>query len=270
MSLRDRLKLGKDVNKEKTDFVGTKIHKTDIYEATVSSLYLTETKNGATMANITLTLGDGNEFSNMQCLARMVNGESSTTFVKDGNEYPLPGYTLIDDLTMLLLGSELEDTETKPKYVKAYNSDTKQQEDTEVDFYTEVVDKKVKVAIAQVTKNKYDAKLKQDTNEKQEVNEIIKFLDPEDSSTVAELIHDSELDDDDEDSAIAGTWAEKWLEKNKGEVIDKFKEVTSTASGGRPTKSRKLGRASKEDDSESTSSAESGSGRKKRLLGRNK
>lgn len=263
MGLRDRLKLGKDVQREKTDRVGgVQIHPSDFYVAKVKALYLTETKNGATMANVILEMPDGSEYKEMQCVARMVDGESSATYTKDGRQYPLPGFDMIDDLLQLAADESLEDADTEDKYVKVYNNDTKREEDTEVDFYTQVIDKEIGVVLKHVKKNKY--KGGKEINEAIETNEISKFVDPEERATVAELIADSE---EDADEPTAGTYVDKWLDKYKGQIFDTYKEVSEGRGARAGGKSL---RRNKADDSTDDSAAAEEAPRKKRLLGRNK
>ena len=258
--------------KVEEDFIGGGgLLDTDIYTATVKAVYETEsTKSKAVALNFILDI-DGKEVRQQ---IWMTNGKGGITYkAKDGSEKNLPGYNQVNSLFMLALGKEIGDTDVEEMTLKLYDYDAKAEVPKQVDCYTDLHGVEIQVAIQRQTvdKTKKDDNTGkyEPTGETRDENEIIKFFPAAAQVTISEVaMHikslggtlDEVLEDDQMEQAIAsmipdgedtfvGGYAEKWLEKNRGNVYNKAKGAGKSggksfgdkkASGGDDAPKKKL------------------------------
>jgi hypothetical protein len=213
------------VENEKDVLGGSFILPTDVYEMTVDAAYITEAASGALAVNLRLIGDNGVKYNETMYIT---NKNKETSYTKDGKNYSLPGFSIANAIAGFAVGKEITDLTEETKTIKIYNFDEKKEMATDVPCLVELHGKKICVGIVQKTENKsvknsttgkYDP-----TNEKRQVNNIERVFDPVTHKTAAETRE-----------GLDAEFCAKWLEKNKGVTVDRFKEVAGTpAAAARP------------------------------------
>lgn len=140
-------------------------------------------------------------------------------------KHPLPGFTTINDMCLLVTGEPLDAQEAEEKIVKVYNPTEKKEVPTAVQTIAGLTGKPIKLGVLRVVKNKQkknDAGKYMDIAEKATENTIDKVFHPETGRTVSEYMH--EVD--------PAEFLPAWLEKNKGKDKDTYKDPAAAGSGG--------------------------------------
>lgn len=211
----------KDMEKS-TDRIGGDgfIKESDVYDAVVKAAYKVTARSGAVGIGLIFDLADGSEYRETMWITTK---EGKPYWMNQNNKkIPLPGFANIDDLCELLTEKPLAAQEAEEKEVKLWNPETKQEEPTLAPVLVELLKKKVKLAILKTRSNKQikDASDNYvDSSEERFTNSIEKFFHAEYNCTYAEA----------RDKLEFGSFMNKWLEKNKGKTVDKYKEVANTS-----------------------------------------
>lgn len=206
---------GTNVEKEK-DFSKRTLD-TDIYGATIKMIFAGKSKSGARNVTIQLKTADGKDYNETVYLT---NKEGKNTYEKDGKEYYLPGFLLVNNLAIMTTGKGLHDlaAEVETRTVKLYDYDAKKEVATDVQAIVPMLNQQVLVAIQEEefakTKLNEATKKYEPTGEYGVKNVIVKAYDPETRRTAVEMRDDKEA-----------TQADAWLAANKG----KLKTVERTA-----------------------------------------
>jgi hypothetical protein len=233
---------GKKATSEKVedDFLGGGgVFDTDIYTAKIKTVYIGKAQNSnAQSINLILDIG-GKELRNTIWVTNK-QGEVTYKDKKTGEPKNLPGFNQVNSLAMLVAGKEMGDLDVEELKVKIYDFDAKAEVPQAVDCFTELHGETIQIALQRQTVDKtqkneatgdYDP-----TGETRDVNEIVKFFPGDKLVTISEVDQfikslGSNLDEVMENGellkAIAkmpeeqGTYAEKWLEKNRGQTWNK-------------------------------------------------
>ena len=225
------LKMDEDVEKA-TDSLGGGVLDTDIYKATVQTIYLGTAKEGATSATLVATLADGTEFKSTQWIKSGDSKGNKPYYERAGKKYPLPGYSVIDDICKLAAGVKLGEAEMEEKTVKIYDFELSKEVATEVDCICDVKGEVVHLAIQRQLEDKNIQNASGEyvpSGETREINEVAKVL-SEDGSTCVELT-----------DKVDAEWADKWLTKNKGKIRDKTKKVAGSTGTPKTAKKKMFG-----------------------------
>ncbi len=154
-------------------------------------------------------------------------------YTKDGENFPLPGFSIANSLCLLTTGKELSDQETETKVVKVYNKDAQAEVATNVEALVELIGQEVifgviKQVVDKTKKNDatgaYDA-----TGETREENEIDKFFCAKDgflNMTSTEI----------KAQATEPVFYAAWVEKNAGQVRNKATGASKAGTPGAPAK----------------------------------
>ena len=214
MGIFDKLQTA-NLEEQKDSLGGSGLFDTDIYAAKVKVAYVGYAKSGAMNINLVLDI-DGREYRETIYITNR-NGDNFWT--RDGKKYPLPGFTTINDLCVLTNEKQLSEMDTESRVFKIWDFEQKAEVNKEVPCIVDLLGKEVNVGIVRKVENKTalgSSGKYEPTNEKRELNEINKFYyhDRDNMLTVFEAMHQKDAE-----------FAKKWLEKNKGKVQDKFKEV---------------------------------------------
>ena len=190
---------------------------TDIYAATIKMIFAGQSKSGARNVTIQLKLANGKDYNETIYLS---NKEGKNTYEKDGKEYFLPGYLLVNNMALMATNKGLFDlaADVETRTVKLYDFDAKKEVATDVQAVVPLIGKQVLVAIQE---EEYAKSKLNDTTKKYEPtgeygikNVIVKVYDPETKQTAVEI----------RDEKPAAQYA-TWLEANQG----KLKTVERTA-----------------------------------------
>lgn len=214
---------------------GSKTYETDIYVFTVKAAYASPAASGAMGVGLVLDL-DGDEYKET---VYVTNKKGENYFEKNGKKVPLPGFTLIDDICLIVTGKPLASAVTAEKVLNVYNPDQKKEVPTSVQVLTELTGEKIALSIL---KQKVNKQVKTNdgyvpTNESREENAIDKAFHPTQKLTVVEAKKGEQE---------AKFW-DAWLEQNKGKTRDRFKEVKApngapaAAGGAAPARTSMFG-----------------------------
>ena len=216
---------------------------TDIYTGTVKVAYVGKADSGADWMQLiieNLKGSDGNDAGEFRAQVYFTSGNAKgnkPTYEKNGKEYFLPGYTVINDMMLMATGCELPDADFEEKIVKVYDFDLKAETNKSVMVPVDLVGQTVTFALEKVLEAK---QVKGDngyvdSGETREVNEIQKVFHPELLVTVVEA-QEAEKTEKELTPELAVFHA-AWLEKNKGKTRDKTKgSAGGNGKGGLPPK----------------------------------
>lgn len=236
-----------DVNNEERDSLGGKSFTipTDIYPFEIKYAYVIESANGALGMSLHLQTADGQELR--------LNGPMGSIYFTNRNKEPfyvvkqgenegqknfLPGYQLLNALTNFTIEQNLLDIETEEKTINLYDPNESKEVPTSVDMVVELIGQQFYGAVTEIEE---DRKQKDDkgnyvpTGETRRKNELIKVFNA-DKQTMTELQAGDDVPEEE-------LFYSKWLEKNKGEVIDRVEKTGATsgapAKAGKPTPAKK-------------------------------
>ena len=200
---------------------------TDIYKGLIKLAYAGKAKSGAQNITYVISMPNGQEYKETVYVTNKA-GENFYTMNGDSSKkFPLPGFTLADQICMIAGGTPLSETTVEDKVIKLMNWDTRKEEPQTVPVLVDLLNKPIAFALIKelVNKEVADSSGKyQPTEETREQNTIAKVFDPESMMTVNEAL----------DGKTEGEFHTKWLEKNKDKVVDKrkIKEGQSAPSKG--------------------------------------
>lgn len=216
------------MEKQKDTLGGRRIFDSAIYNAKIKLAYGLVSEGGAKGVHFLFEM-DGAEFRITQYVASRTG---KNYYERDGKKYPLPGFTIVNDICMIAGGAELSEMELEDRVVKVYNPKTKQEEPTTVPVLVDLLDQEVALGVQRVLENKsvYNESTKkyEPTEEEIEINEIDKVFHPELKLTVAEAMNDQEA-----------TFWDAWIEQREGQVRDKRTAGRSGVRKGVPSRPSK-------------------------------
>lgn len=233
---------GKKIAKDNIDedYVGSGgVFDSDIYEAKIKVAYIGKAQ-ASEARNVTLLLDIGGRELRSQTWVSTKTGDVTYTDKKTKEVKNLPGYNQMNSIALLVAGKNLGDLVAEDLVVKLYDYEAKKELPQSVSCFTELHGETVFVAVQRQTVDKtakndttgeYDP-----TGETRDQNEIVKFFAGDKQVTISEVAEFikslGENFDDVVDSghllkAIRkvpeenGLYAQKWLERNKGQTYDK-------------------------------------------------
>jgi hypothetical protein len=212
---------------------------TDIYQGKIKVAYMQKAANSNAMSIVLLVDVNGKELRSQTWVSNR-NGDVTYKDKKTGEEKNLPGFNQMNSLFMLILGKELGDADVEELTVKLYDFEAKKELPQSVECFSELHGEAVTIAVQEQIVDKTEKNDStgdyEPTGETRNVNEIIKFFAADKMVTISEVAEfikslggnfDEVLADGDLLKAIskmddeAGNYADKWLEKNKGQPYDK-------------------------------------------------
>lgn len=237
MSMFQNFKTEDDGVKSGGDVVGGyTLFDSDVYEGIVKLVFFGKAQSSnAQFAEITVDV-DGKELRERIYFTNR-DGANTYTDKKTGETKFLPGFETVNDLALVTTGYGLVDLEDQidQKTVKIYDYEQKKDLPQNVPCLIPVMGQPVMVAVIKQTvdkQKKNDATGSyENTGETREENVISKFFHAETKRTVNEIKSGIETP----------VFLDKWLEKNKGEVINRAKGADGNSgapgrnSGGKKT-----------------------------------
>lgn len=229
-------KLGNQNLEETTDTLGgggSYTVPSDMYEVKIKQAYGHTAASGALAVHLELEIpGRENTYSETIYVTNK-NGENFYT--RNGKNFPLPGFSTIEDICLITTGSSLEDQPHEDKLVNIWDFETSKHIPKERPVLVDLIGKSFTAGILETRENK-SAKNQstgkyEPINEERIVNSIQKVWDTESQSTVYEARNGKEPE----------FW-DAWKEKYSGVQQDKYKEVkgggsaSASAGSSRPTK----------------------------------
>lgn len=193
-----------------------------VYEATIKTVYITNSAKGAMAANLIADI-EGREYRE-QIWITNAKGENFFVNKQSGNKVPLPGFTILNDICLAALKKPLAQLDTEPKVFKLYDYEAKAELPKEVPTIVDLCDTKVILGIIKqiVDKNVKDGNGNYvPSGEVREENVIDKVFSAETKMTSNEVASGKT-----EPSFIA-----KWMEKNQGQTRNRAKGKAEGTAG---------------------------------------
>jgi hypothetical protein len=220
------LKQDQDIEKATDSLGGGGVLDSNIYPFQIKTIYLGSSKTAAVSATVVGKLENGSEFKTTQWIISGNSKGNKPYYERNGKKYPLPGYTVIDDICQIVTGTSLGDIEMEEKTVKIYDFELGKEVPTEVDCICDVEDGEVFLAVIKQLEDKTEddgaGGRSVIVGESRETNEVAKVLNA-DGATLLEVKDAAEI-----------VWKDKWLTKNEGNVRDK--RAKGTGAAGAPQK----------------------------------
>jgi hypothetical protein len=227
-SMHDDIKL-----KETSLGGGSYLWDSGVYKTIVDMAYFDQSKGGAHSLNVTLLSEDGKK---LKQTVWFTNRKEEVHFINQkGEKDYLPGYTLANNLALIITGEDLNETfeSSEKKMVNVYDFNEKKEKPTEKSVATSLLGKQVKVAVLKQTVNKRvndGTGNYVDSAETRDENQIKEFYFPDSDLTVVEKAKD----------AKEAVMMPKWAERNTGKTLNRVKDVTSTTSAAAKPAGKKL------------------------------
>ena len=223
-SMHDDIKL-----KETSLGGGSYLWDSGVYKTIVDMAYFDQSKGGAHSLNVTLLGEDGKK---LKQTIWFTNRKEEVHFVNQkGEKDYLPGYTLANNLSLIITGEDVNEAfdKSEKKMVNVYDFNEKKEKPTEKSVATSLLGKPVKVAILKQTVNKRvndGSGNYVDSAETRDENQIKEFYFADSDLTVVEKAKD----------AKEALMMPKWAERNTGKTLNRVKDVTaSTAAASKPS-----------------------------------
>ena len=215
---------------------GFQAQETDIYQATIKNLYVTESSKGAMAVTLIADLGGDKEYRETFYISSGREKGQKNYYEKNGKKYPLPGFTVVNDLCLIATEKELCELEPEEKVVKIYDPEAKEEVNKSVPVITEALGKKVALGILKQLENKNEKDANDNyvaTAETKETNVVDKVFHPDLKVTVSEARKGEEA-----------TFWDAWLKRNQGQTRDR-REIKDgeSAPKGKPGTPPKAGGA---------------------------
>lgn len=231
MSLMKNLKTKDNLELDQDRLGGRQMFETDVYDATVTYAFLDVADSGAISINFQIKTEDGRTHNQTEYMTSGEKKGCKNTYTdSNGKEHYLPGFVLGNTLALLTVGEEIGDLDTDEKVINLYNREEKKELPTKVNMLVDMVGEQVKVAIE---KQVVDKQVKNDagkyvaSGETREINVVTKVFRHRDGMTVTEI----------KAKAEEPNFMQMWIEKNKGQLINKAKGVADNgATKGAPKK----------------------------------
>jgi len=212
---------------------------TDIYNVKIKTAFIGKASSSEAK-NVTLLMDYKGREIRSQIWVSNRNGDVTYKDKTSKEEKNLPGFNQINSLCLLVAGKALGEMDVEELTVKLYDFESKKEIPQAVNCLTALHGEMVNIALQRQTVDKtakndatgeYDA-----TGETRDQNEVVKFFAAEKLVTISEVSEfikglggnfDDEVENGNLLKAIskmsdeAGNYADKWLERNKGQTYDK-------------------------------------------------
>lgn len=208
---------------------GSRVLDTDIYAATLDAVFTGMSDSGAMNVTIHAKTDSGQEIKQTIYITSNKEKGQKTYYTKNDVNYPLPGFSVINNIAQLAVGKDISELETENKIVKVYDFKQSKEVMKEVPMIVDLVGKKVEFAIMKevVDKEKSDGNGGYAaTGETREQNEIVKVFclrEGFEHQTASEI----------RDKVGAAEFHPEWLKKNKGTVRNKAKSAGTAGAPGK-------------------------------------
>lgn len=212
---------------------GAVILPTDSYPMTIKVAFAGVSQKGSQFIEMHLVTEDGREIRTRQYITSAKTGGNYSINESTKKKEPLPGFTLVDDVCLIVTGKPLAMQDSEEKTINLYDFDEKKEVPTVVPMLTEllggVVVFSVEETISAVQKEDPDTKQYVNTYEDdgsiktRKGNEVLKAFDPETLSSVVEA----------RKGVSPPVFHDAWVSKYKGVVRNRVKDDKGPGAGGK-------------------------------------
>lgn len=234
MSFLDKLKTNDSKTKDEVleDRIGGfRLLESDIYTGKIDVACFGQSDGGAVKVHLEMTMDDGANYSEDIWISDK-DGNLFYTDKQTNEKRNMKGYNIVNAICMLLTGTPLKSDdgqqEVEDRTFQLWSSAEGKKVDQSVPTLINLIGERISVGILKTRLNKNektDAGYKP-TNDERFENSIEAVFHPEHKVTLAEAVKAAEKEETPEP-----VFFDKWLDANKGKLIDKFKEIKG---GGKP------------------------------------
>ena len=228
MAILSKVNTSDEVEKER-DSVGFVPWTTDIYPCAIKMAYVSESAKGSMFVHLEVENQSGALMREDIYISRDRENNQVNYYERDGKKRLLMGFSIMDSIARIVADKSITEMDTEPKAVKVYDYDAKKEVAKQMEVIVDFLDAEIYLAVEEqiVDVNKADANgVYKPSGKTRKENHITKAFRAEDMLTALEI----------EAEAEKPVIFDQWLEKNKGEVIDRSKGTASTGTAGVPGK----------------------------------
>lgn len=195
---------------------------TDLYAGTIKMAYAVESKSGAMGIHLEVTL-EGQEKNYTETIY-ITNRNGDNFYSRDGKNFPLPGFSIINDICLITTGTEISEAATENKLVNVWDFESKKMIPKEHPVLVDLIGKEISLGILEIRQNKTKLNERsgkyEPVNEEETINAISKVFDTESQLTVYEATNQKDPE-----------FFDAWKEKNSGKTQDRYKEQKGASTG---------------------------------------
>lgn len=201
---------------------------TAIYSGNIKLAYAGQSTGGA--RNVTLVIDcDGQEHRETIYITNK-KGENFFLNKQDNSKkVPLPGFTTIDDLCLIVTGKPLAEQATEEKVVNVYDADAKREVPKSVPMLVDLLNQQASFAILKILENK---------SEKDSNGNYVATAETRDTNSIDKVFHTATMMTvvEARQGADEPKFYQSWDERNTGKVRDKrdIKDGAASGNAGRP------------------------------------
>lgn len=197
---------------------GFKALETNIYTGKLKAAYAGASAGGARSVTLIFNHGGSSEYRETVYITNKAGQNWFHPKDKDGKrdtskKVPLPGFTIIDDLCLIITGKPLSEQDAEEKVFNVYDADAKKELPKAVPMLIDLLDSEVSFAIQKSLENKSEL-VGNDyvaTADERETNNIVKVFHTESRMTVVEA----------REGKTEPEFWDAWLSRNEGKTQDK-------------------------------------------------
>lgn len=217
----DALKKSADIQGEERDTVGGYLLETDVYDFTINMAYIDKSKYGATSVNLLFKTADGRNYKET---VYVTNRQGENFYDKGQGKKYLPGFLLVEAITMLSIGKSISDVSTEEKTVNVYDGALKKETPQKRQVIMELIGQPITLGVelqeVDVTKLDQATNKYLPTGDVKKVNAITKAFRTADKMTAPEITAE----------ATEAAFYTKWIETFRGKIAEKA--TKKAANGG--------------------------------------
>lgn len=197
---------------------GRRLPESGMYPSRIDMAYLSESSGGAFAMNLHLTLLDA-EKGNTEHRETIyfTNKQKQTFYTKDGEKHALPGFMIVDALSLLVTGKSVLELDTQDATLKLWSGAAKAEVPTQVKIFPDLVGQEIYTGIVKALVNKQekggDGKYHAIAETREEAT-IDKFFRAADKLTTPEI----------RAGETEAKFYQQWVERFAGKVVDRTKK----------------------------------------------
>lgn len=197
---------------------GFQLLDTNVYDFTVKMCYLIVAESGAKGVFFEFEDASGNTMrKTLYVTSGTAKGGQHWWVDRDGNKNYLPSYVTANSIFGFATGKQLFEQETSDREVEVWDSEEKKMMPRKMPVFMEILGKQARLGVVKQMVDGHP-----DKTVSREENDIDKAFHPVSGVTLAEMSN----------GETEGQFIDKWLTKNKGQVIDKRKDSRGSNAGG--------------------------------------
>jgi len=207
-----------DLEQAKDTVGGFQRVESGVYSATIKMAYVTQSTGGATGIGLELVI-DKQPYNETVWVS---SREGKNFYVgQDGTKRPLPGFTLINDLCLLVTVTPLANQETAVKKVEVYDWEAKGKVLKALPVLTDLIGQKTQVGILKQTVNK---------RAQNSAGVYVPVAEIREENVLHKVFHaDTNQTANEEKAGVEAGFIDRWKEQYEGKLVDKTVPVQQTS-----------------------------------------